>query len=216
MPGNAPKDIKIYRMVHVDNVEHLLQYGLCATGHKHADPNYINIGDSGLIAQRKEYHVLIEPGGTLGEYIPFYFGGHSPMLLNIKTGHRGIIQRPQHKIVYIVCRVAAVIQNCFEWVFTDGHAKDKITTFYNNIAELEEVIDWNMVFEQYWANTEEDFDRRRRKQAEFLIKSYVPVSCIHNIIVRNDTRKAEIEAMLKKYKLTIPVIVDNKNQLYFP
>ncbi|MBL7733402.1 MAG: DUF4433 domain-containing protein [Chitinophagaceae bacterium] len=203
-------------MVHIDNVEHILQYGLCAIGHGHADPRYINIGDSGLMAQRKEYKVPVGPGGTLGEYIPFYFGGHSPMLLNIKTGHRGITQRPQHEIVYIICEVRELVQQCAEWVYTDGHAKDKFTGFFTEIDRLPAIVDWNLVFEQYWRNTEEDIDRQRRKQAEFLVKSHVPVSCIHTIVVRTEERKRQVEEMLNRNGRKIPVVTDSTNELYYP
>ena len=91
MPGRKPDIIKIYRIVHIDNVEHLLKNGMYHRGHANADPNYINIGDSDLIAQRHDYPVGINPpGGALGEYVPFYFGPLSPMLLNIKTGYRAL------------------------------------------------------------------------------------------------------------------------------
>lgn len=103
-----------------------------------------------------------------------------------------------------------------EWLFTDGHAKDKFSAFYDNLNDLPHVIDWGMVFEQYWHNTEDDDDRQRRKQAEFLIKSHVPVSCIRSIVVRTASRKIEIEALLVKYNLTIPVIIDFQNRLYYP
>ena len=203
-------------MVHIDNVEHILRHGLYSTDQEDADPDYINIGDNGLIAQRREFEVPIDPGGNLGEYLPFYFGGHSPMLLNIKTGHRGITRRPQYDIVYFVCRVSDIIETCENWVFTDGHAKDAFTEFYNNIDELANVVDWDIVKEQWWRNTEDDYDRQRRKQAEFLIKSHVPVSCIRAIVVKNQNKKDQIELILNNLNLTIQVRVDINNQLYYP
>ncbi len=136
MPGRKPDIVKIYRIVHIDNIEHLLKNGMYHRGHANADPNYINIGDSDLIAQRHDYPVGINPpGGALGEYVPFYFGPLSPMLLNIKTGYRGITQRPQRDIIYIACKVSDVVRHCPNWCFTDGHAKNKITTFYNTLEK---------------------------------------------------------------------------------
>jgi len=84
----------VFRMVHANNVEYILKNGICCRTHPLADPDYINIGDTHLITQRDEYMVPINPpDGNLGDYVPFYFGGHSPMLLNIKTGHRGVSKR---------------------------------------------------------------------------------------------------------------------------
>lgn len=152
MSGVQPNIVSVYRIVHIHNVEYLLSYGMFTKNHAQADPNYINIGDSELIAQRNTYPVGINPpNGVLGDYVPFYFGPLSPMLFNIKTGHRGIRNRPQSEIVYIVCEVNMLISNCDDWCFTDGHAKNKITEFYNDVNDFD-AVDWNMVSERQWSN----------------------------------------------------------------
>ncbi len=214
MPGNKPNIVRVYRIVHVDNVEYILRNGMFARQHHDADPNYINIGDSTLIAQRNDYAVPIEPGGNLGHYIPFYFGPLSPMLLNIKTGYRGIIKRPQADIIYICCNVDVIIAKCDEWCFTNGHAKNNISEFYNEIEFLDE-IDWDIVRERYWNNNEQDFDRMRRKQAEFLVKNTVPVNCIDRIIVYNDQRRTQLRKMIKDFELDIRVLVNPNNDYYY-
>ncbi|HMT54904.1 MAG: DUF4433 domain-containing protein [Saprospiraceae bacterium] len=215
MPGQQPNIVSVFRIVHIDNVEYLLKHGMFTRNHSMADPNYINIGDSGLIAQRNTYPVSINPpNGVLGDCVPFYFGPLSPMLFNIKTGYRGITQRPQSEIVYIVCIVNTLIDNCKEWCFTDGHAKNAITGFYNNIDNLSEV-DWNMVAERQWSNTEDDFDRMRRKQAEFLVKNHVPVNCISSIVVLNEARKTFVEEITTRLGLEISVQVNPNNQFYY-
>ena len=99
-------NILLYRIVHINNVEQILNDGMFTRQHYQADTNYINIGDTTLIEQRNDYPVGINPpGGMLGDYVPFYFGPCSPMLLNIKTGHRGVKQLPQSDIVYICCKL---------------------------------------------------------------------------------------------------------------
>lgn len=214
MPGNKPNIVRVYRIVHVDNVEYILRNGMFARQHDNADPNYINIGDSTLIAQRNDYAVPIEPSGNLGEYIPFYFGPLSPMLLNIKTGYRGIIKRPQADIIYICCNVDVIVAKCEEWCFTNGHAKNNITEFYNKIEFLDEV-DWDIVRERYWNNNEQDFDRMRRKQAEFLVKNTIPVNCIDHIITYNDQRRIQLREMIEYLELDIRVLVNPKNNYYY-
>lgn len=215
MPGQQPNIVRVFRIVHIDNVEYLLTHGMFTKNHEQADPNYINIGDSGLIAQRNTYRVGINPpNGVLGDYVPFYFGPLSPMLYNIKTGYRGITYRPQGDIVYIVCKVTTLTDNCAEWCFTDGHAKNAITEFYNDIDNLSEV-DWNMVAERQWSNTEDDFDRMRRKQAEFLVKNHVPVNCISSIVVLNEARKTFVEEITTRLGLEILVRVNPNNKFYY-
>ncbi len=195
----------LYRIVHIDNLAYLLEHGMYHRMHEKADPNYINIGDNILIQQRNDYNVEVNPpNGLLGEYIPFYFGPLSPMLLNIKTGHRGIVQRPQEEIIYICTSVQSILDCCEHWCFTDGHAKTAITSFYNKIDDLAKV-DLALAAERYWRNDEVDFDRMRKKQAEFLVKYHVPSSCISNIAVYNDTANAKVTKLVTDLKLGIRI-----------
>ena len=86
----------IFRLVHFDNLEEILKNGMYSRNSEHFVKTYVNIGDTTLIKQRESYIVRVTPpNGHLGDYIPFYFAGHSPMLLNIKTGDRGIRQQAQ-------------------------------------------------------------------------------------------------------------------------
>lgn len=213
MGENESNNPLLFRIIHVDNLEYLLQNGMFTRGHIQADPNYINIGDSTLITQRQAHPVgIIPPGGFLGDYVPFYFGPLSPMLLNIKTGYRGVNKRPQTDIVYICCRFFNVIEKCQEWCFTDGHAKDRLTAFYNKEEHLN-CVDWDIVWQRYWLPIEEDIDRMRRKQAEFLVKNLVPVECISGIIVYNLAAEQTVRNIITKLKLSIPVIV--KSEYYY-
>jgi hypothetical protein len=183
--------------------------------HANADPDYINIGDSNLISKRHEYPVGINPpGGALGEYIPFYFGPLSPMLLTIKNGRNLIKQRSQGDIIYIVCKLDDIVNNCKEWCFTDGHAKKRISTFYNDLRNLSQVS-WDIVAERYWSDTEDDSDRMRKKQAEFLVKESVPVSCIYYIVTYNKEAANIVKEILKKLNLVIPVKVNPEGSYYY-
>lgn len=208
------ENIVLFRIVHINNVEYILRNGMFLKESPHADPDYINIGDTILIEQRNDYPVKLEGYGTLGEYIPFYFGPLSPMLLNIKTGYRGITKRPQSEIAYICCSLRQIFDNCSEWCFTDGHAKNKFTGFYKETDDLEK-IDWNIVNEHYWQNTEDDNDRMRRKQAEFLVKNHVPPQCIEAIIVYNIAKKNSIQEIIEKINPKIRVLVNPKGKFYY-
>lgn len=195
----------LYRIVHIDNLGYLLAHGMFHKTHENADPNYINIGDSVLIQQRSEYNVGVNPpNGLLGDYVPFYFGPLSPMLFNIKTGYRGIEQREQQDIVYICCSVDSILNHCEQWCFTDGHAKTAITEFYNDIDYLNQV-DLQLAKQRYWNNTDEDFDRMRKKQAEFLVKHHVPSKCIGNIVVYNNDANQKVSKLIKDLGLSIGV-----------
>ena len=84
---DANKNMNIFRLIHFDNLEDTLRNGMYSRNRGHIVPNFVNIGDTTLIKQRETFTVPVNPpNGNLGDYIPFYFAGHSPMLLNIKTG----------------------------------------------------------------------------------------------------------------------------------
>ena len=91
----------IFRIVHRANIPWILDYGLHCRNSQVCDPNYRNIGNSDLIDRRSRVTVPIPPGGTLSDYVPFYFTPHSPMLLNIKTG-RGVPMVQNSEIVILV------------------------------------------------------------------------------------------------------------------
>lgn len=76
-------------------------------------------------------------------------------------------------------------------------------------------VDWDMVSERHWSNTEDDFDRMRRKQAEFLVKHQVPINCINSIVVLNEARKTFVEEITTRLGLEIPVWVNTNNRFYY-
>ena len=91
----------IFRITHAANVPWLLRHGVPCSGAAEKDPNFVRIGNPELIDRRKGRAVPIAPGGTLHHYVPFYFTPHSPMMYNIKTGHRVEQQRNSDLVVLV-------------------------------------------------------------------------------------------------------------------
>lgn len=207
-------NIWLFRIVHINNVDYLLHNGISTQQDPQSNSDYVDVGDTTLINQRVDYPINLEGYGNLGDYVPFYFGPLSPMLYNIKTGYRGITQQPQSEIVYICCKLNQLINCVAQWCFTDGHAKSLLTGFYNDISNLDKV-DWGIVSERYWNNMEEDLDRMRRKQAEFLAKDFVPVSCIGCIVVFNEEKRAFVQNLVDSLHLNISVRVNPNNNFYY-
>jgi len=76
-------------------------------------------------------------------------------------------------------------------------------------------VDFNTTKLRYFNNTEDDWDKMRKKQAEFLVKETVPVSCISAIVVYNEEAKVQIQDIINKLGLAISVSVNPKNNFYF-
>ena len=189
-----------------------MKYGLVISSSPNANLDFISIGDNNLIQTRRDIGVTIPPHGSLSDYIPFYFGPYSPMLLQIKTGNQGIIQRPQSEIVYIISSLDTIEQNNCRYIFYDGHARDGMSTPYSDKTDLDK-IDWSIVKEKQWADTEDDIDRKRKKQAELLVHNHVPITGIEHIVTHDDNMYKFVCAEIKNAGLQIPSKASSK--LYY-
>jgi hypothetical protein len=208
-----PNAIKIYRMVHWSNVEHALRNGLCTAGHHLADGNYVAIGHRDLIGDRNIHQVPVGSGGTLGEYIPFYFAGHSPMLYAIDTGHK-VKYYPQSDIVFIECDFDTVCTSGCEFCFTDRNAKISLANYFTEPRNVEN-LKWDYIQGRYWNNTEQHIKRQDYKQAEFLVKYHLDVNYIDQLWVKNQERKAYFEEIINNLALSITVNIDTNLHLYY-
>ena len=80
-------DIYLYRMTHIENIPHILQYGIVHNSSPNRNPDFVSIGDKSLIDFRSTKSVnACGKNIVLGDFIPFYFGVRMPMLLVIQTG----------------------------------------------------------------------------------------------------------------------------------
>ena len=68
------------------------------------------------------------------------------------------------------------------FAFTNGHAYARYSKYFDQLSDLDK-LDWEVIKAQQWSRTQDDNDRQRRKQAEFLIHQHVPVAAIAAIVV---------------------------------
>lgn len=106
MSSLGPDKAFIFRITHIENVPWILQHGPHCRNASVCDPDYRDIGSPDLIAKRAQRQVPIPPGGTLSDYVPFYFTPHSPMLLNIKQGN--LLDAPAEALVNTVNEVGVM------------------------------------------------------------------------------------------------------------
>lgn len=196
-------DINIYRMTHLENIEHILAYGITSKKSEYSNPNFINIGDVSLINNRSTKTVIIDNGTfphqifssiVLGDYVPFYFGKKMPMLYVIQTGGN-FVENPTipENIIYLRCSLQSVLETTTNYYFTDGHATDNLTSFYDSskINEIENIIDWKAVDAPFWGG-EENLNIKRKKQAEFLVGVDIPIKCVNGFGCYNDNAKQNL------------------------
>lgn len=204
---SKPDRIYLYRITHKDNLDFILKSGkLTCPSHAGSDPNYIGIGDSTLIRSRSSKHIDIRPYGNFTDYVAFYFGVRSPMLYEIQKGYNGVTKRNPQEIIYLVTTFENITKKECQYLFSDGHGYHLMSQFFNDEDSLEEV-DWDTVNLVRWNDTENDPDRKRRKQAEFLVFNELEFTALVAIAVYNETVKNEILAKFAEYDVTCKVIV---------
>jgi hypothetical protein len=133
-----PEKALIFRIIHCDNLPWILANGLHAKSGTMSDPNYRNIGNPDLIDRRCRRKVPIPPGGTLSDYVPFYFTPFSIMMYNIHTGV-GVKQVPNQEIAIVVSSLYKVKELGIPFVFTNQHAYTAAAEYFSDLAELDRV-----------------------------------------------------------------------------
>ena len=108
-------------MTHVDNIPHILEFGITHRNSQKANPNYKSIGDFSLIGSRNTKIVNVSNGldnnhenenVLIGDFIPFYFGLRTPMLYVIQKGGNFVPQKTApDDIIYCVSSVQKIIDS---------------------------------------------------------------------------------------------------------
>jgi hypothetical protein len=198
--------IAIYRMIHIENIPHILKFGITHKNSSNSNPNFITIGDVSLIDTRSEKMVIVDNGKpeyqsaktiVLGDFIPFYFGIRMPMLYVVQNGGNFVEKAtPAEDIIYLACRIKDIIQSSIIYYFCDGHATDNLTTFYDKrmIEELPDIIDWNAVKASYWGG-QENLNIKRKKQAEFLAGNDLSPDYLEGFVCYNENAKQKLIIM---------------------
>lgn len=204
----APDKALVFRISHVDNVPWALANGLRCRSSQIADPNYRNIGIVDLIQKRASRSVPIAPGGTLSDYVPFYFTSRSPMLFNIKTG-RNVGLLPMNDIVVFVASLHTLNDRGIPFVFTDRHAYLVAARFSSDLDDLDR-IDWDILQRSDFKYDANDIGKMDRYQAEALIHDCLPIDGLSAIICYSDTRRAEVSRLVEAAGHSTKVIANSR------
>jgi ssDNA thymidine ADP-ribosyltransferase, DarT len=192
-----PQPVYIYHITHVNNLSSIITDGGLRTccDLRDAGVNYTDIAHETLQDWRATKEVYCGPGGVIHDYVPFYFAPRSPMLCAIHNGRVPNYREGQGQVLHLVSSVEAVRGATLSFVFTDGHSRIDFTEFYDDVSYLDQ-IDWQIMKEKYWRDTIADNDRKRRRQAEFLVHKFFPWDLVELIGVSGSRMKARVESIL--------------------
>jgi len=198
----------IYHLTHVGNLP-----GIVASGGLHCDRVVAEMGSvitslahDHIKSRRVRTMVPTAVGGTLADFVPFYFGPRSPMLYAIHQGGVDGYDGGQEPVVHLVAQAEQIENADLPFTFTDGHAVMVLSDFYDDLADVHHV-DLALMRARYWFDTDTQPDRKRRRQAEFLVHEFLPWTFIEEIGVKTAEMKTAVEATLRHANHAPPVVV---------
>jgi hypothetical protein len=172
----------IYHITHIRNLPLILQHGClwCDNEKAARQVSPVGIAHEHIKRRRAARIVPANRGGTLADYVPFYFAPRSPMLYTINRGNVEGYDEGQGPVLHLVSSTERVAESGLPFTFTNGHAEMVTSSFYEDLADLDKV-DWEIMKATFWNDTPEDGTRKWRRQAEFLVHNQFPVELIAGI-----------------------------------
>lgn len=104
-------------------------------------------------------------------------------------------KRHPKEIVYCIISISDVIKYDLHGFFTDGHARNAMTTFYPNsrLPELNTLVKREDVYENFWGVSYDNTgEAKRKKSAELLLLKDVPVQMLRWFVTYNEDAKKEL------------------------
>jgi ssDNA thymidine ADP-ribosyltransferase, DarT len=200
---------RIYHITHVDNLPSILRSGglISTTRRRQEAIQHTDIAHSHIQDRRARVQVPGCVGGNLHDYVPFYFAPRSPMLYSLHRENVLGYQGGQTPMIHLVTTAEAAHAANLSFCFTDGHAAMTYADFYDDLEDLDTAIDRKLMASKYWSDTDDDPNRRFRRNAEFLIHASLPWSLTIGIGVMNLDIKTKVDQILQSFSYKTAVKV---------
>lgn len=194
----------IWRIVHKDNLPWHLDNGIHCKNSAIFNPHFKEIGNAELIQRRASRVIPIAPGGTLADYVPFYFTPFSPMMYNIYTGRGGVSKQQNSDILILVSSLPHLLKQQIPFIFTDRHAYTQLARYFNDIAHIGE-IDWHLLQTRNFSKNGSDPEQFERYQAEALVHRLMPINALRAVICYTDAVKEQVQKQINAHDVSLPV-----------
>ncbi|RKN29934.1 type II toxin-antitoxin system toxin DNA ADP-ribosyl transferase DarT [Micromonospora musae] len=205
-----PEPTLIMHFTHIDNLPAILKAGRLYSDSSVGPQLATNVGAVEIKTRRRQRLVPCPPGGSVADYVPFYFAPRSPMMYRIACDHRdgksGCYPGGDDPLIYLVSSVEQVDAAGLSWVASDGNCAVGLTTFSAQLDELATLVDWPLLQEQIWRNIPEDMDRMRRRAAEFLVHREFPLDLLVGYAVRTEQRREQLRQVFREAGMIEPYV----------
>ena len=216
---SIPQPVRLFHITAIGNLKTICREGalLAKNVVTVAGLNYQNIAHGGAQGARADKTVPVPPGGTVHDFVPFYFAPRSPMLSAIHNGKVEGCQVSQQDIVHFETTVDRVTAGGEPFVFFERNATLAYSRAFTDLTRLD-TIAWDLLTEEpkldgfckYFQNryqVERYVDRMERRMAEFMVRDRVPLSQFTRVGVCNVQQARLVLAILQSEGVTLPVVV---------
>jgi hypothetical protein len=188
-------------LVHLTSVENLASIwgagAILADSQLSTGQVTAELGSRDIKNQRRRRPVPCGAGGVVGDYVPFYFSARSPMLYFAHTGNPlSPFAGPQADLVHLVSHSEVVSELGLRYVYSDRNAALALARFSDDLAEIDQLVDWKLQQQKFWNSTDAEPDRMERRMAEFLVHEACPISAILELGVLDDASLSKVSVTL--------------------
>ncbi|WP_337060085.1 type II toxin-antitoxin system toxin DNA ADP-ribosyl transferase DarT [Kineococcus sp. G2] len=195
-----PQPTLVYHMTRIERLAGMVREGLLSdTECRRRGITGVGIGYSHLKERRAHRTVPCGAGGTLADYVRWYFAPRSPMLYAITKGQVGAEAAQTEEIVYVVSSTQRLREAGVTVVASDRHAVLQLARLSADDADLDgdDFVDWGLMEARMWAPTPDQPDRKERRQAECLAHPSVPWSAVAGVVTRTEEAARKVETVLR-------------------
>lgn len=173
----------VFHFTHIDNLSAIAREGLhCDSTVQGSGLLLQEVGNQDIKELRRRRRVPVPPGGVVADYVPFYFAPRSPMMFAIHKGKVPTYHKGCDDVVYLGSTLGQLRATGQPVLLTDRNATLAVAAFATDAGDLR--IDWDLMREAIWKNTDEYPDRREKRMAECLVHRLVEPAGIRALVTK--------------------------------
>ncbi len=188
-----PTPTPIFHITHIEHLESVISKGLLCDRIAQTQGLAVEIGNRELKGGRRNVPIKVRPGGVVADYVPFYYRAYGPFMSAIAHGQVAQYTEGLEPLIILQSTVEHLLGHGLDLVFTDRNALFPLASQSNRIADLDELVGWDVIEGTYWNDFE---DGRERRMAECLVHGSVPWEGFLTVAAMTEARAGEARAIV--------------------
>jgi len=192
----------VTHFTHIDHLETVIRDGLLSDSRAHElDVLQTEVGEPRIKDRRRARAVPGSGGGTVADYVPFYFAPRSPMLYSISMGNVPTYGGGTGRLIYLLTTLERLQELGHHVMLTDRNAALGYAEYrkFDPADQIDDgFIDWPLMKAERWNNTLEEPQRMERRMAEALVHNRVDWEAVTGLGVKSKKLAEEVREILTR------------------